>query len=253
METGNMKSLIGFLCLILPSLGMATDLENGKRVARQCERCHDLGPTKRNEVGPYLWGVVGRRAASVESYRYSDAHREAAEKRRLVWDEKTLDDYLKQTTTFIPGNRMSFKPTIVPTQSRKDLIGYLKTLSDDKIIGMSGMSGTYYVTPQGILLQPQGMGGMSGMGGKSWASWWTPPFHYTPAYTLEFTEDQVPGTVLKAIQNKLPGFDPTYIEAGHSASGKVMQYEFKGVLSGQKVDIQVSADGRRITIADKAQ
>jgi hypothetical protein len=30
---------------------------------------------------------------------------------------------------------------------------------------MSGMSGTYRVTPQGVLLTPTGMSGMSGMGG----------------------------------------------------------------------------------------
>ncbi len=70
-------------------------------------------------------------------------------------------------------------------------------------------------------------------------------------YEVEFTQDQVPGAVLKAIQKKLPGFEPTYIEASHSASGKVTKYEFEGTLGGQKIDIEVSADGRRITVADK--
>jgi len=70
-------------------------------------------------------------------------------------------------------------------------------------------------------------------------------------YELEFTAAQVPGAVLKGIQKKLPGFEPTYIEASHSASGKVMQYEFEGTLGGQKIDIEVSADGRRIVVADK--
>ena len=70
-------------------------------------------------------------------------------------------------------------------------------------------------------------------------------------YEVEFTRDQVPGAVFKGIQKKLPGFEPTYIEASHSASGKVMKYEFEGKLGGQKIDIEVSADGRRITVADK--
>ena len=70
-------------------------------------------------------------------------------------------------------------------------------------------------------------------------------------YEAEFKQDQVPGAVLKAVQKKLPGFRPTYIEASHSASGKVMQYEFEGMFGGQKIDIEVSADGRRIVVADK--
>lgn len=70
-------------------------------------------------------------------------------------------------------------------------------------------------------------------------------------YELEFDEEQVPGAVLKAIQRKLPGFEPTYIEASHSASGKVIQYEFEGMMGDQKIDIEVSADGRRIVVADK--
>ena len=70
-------------------------------------------------------------------------------------------------------------------------------------------------------------------------------------YELEFTEAEVPGAVLKAIQLKLPGFQPSYIEASHSASGKVMRYEFEGTLGDQSIDIEVSASGRTIEVADK--
>ena len=70
-------------------------------------------------------------------------------------------------------------------------------------------------------------------------------------YELEFTEAQVPGAVLMAIQKKLPGFQPSYIEASHSASGKVMRYEFEGTLGDQRIDIEVSASGRKIEVADK--
>ncbi|MBT8148042.1 MAG: hypothetical protein KJN90_14385 [Gammaproteobacteria bacterium] len=69
-------------------------------------------------------------------------------------------------------------------------------------------------------------------------------------YELEFSETQVPGAVLKAIQKKLPGFQPSYIEASHSASGKVTRYEFEGTLGDQSIDIEVSASGRKIEVAD---
>ncbi|NJN46066.1 MAG: hypothetical protein HC808_05825 [Candidatus Competibacteraceae bacterium] len=67
---------------------------------------------------------------------------------------------------------------------------------------------------------------------------------------IEFAEDMVPKAVMNAIEQKLPGFKPTYIEASHSASLKVVRYEFVGEMGNETIDINVSADGRRIEIAD---
>ncbi len=68
---------------------------------------------------------------------------------------------------------------------------------------------------------------------------------------VEFTQDLVPGAVIKSIQDKLPGFKASYIEASYSASKKVLQYEFVGVAGGAEMDLEVSADGRNIVIADQ--
>ena len=68
---------------------------------------------------------------------------------------------------------------------------------------------------------------------------------------VEFTKDLVPGAVMIAIEKKYPGFEPTFIEASHSASKKVLRYEFVGVQNGRKIDLEVSADGRNILQADK--
>ncbi|MBV2090667.1 MAG: PepSY-like domain-containing protein [Candidatus Thiodiazotropha sp. (ex Ctena orbiculata)] len=66
-----------------------------------------------------------------------------------------------------------------------------------------------------------------------------------------FPVEMVPGAVLKALQKKMAGFVPSKIEATHSASMKVVGYEFEGTLNGQKIDLEVSADGRTITVADQ--
>ena len=66
-----------------------------------------------------------------------------------------------------------------------------------------------------------------------------------------FPIEIVPGAITKAIEAKLPGFIPTKIEASHSPSMKVVGYEFEGHFQGQKIDLEVSADGRTITIADQ--
>ncbi|MES9833103.1 MAG: hypothetical protein ABW139_12775 [Candidatus Thiodiazotropha sp. DIVDIV] len=66
-----------------------------------------------------------------------------------------------------------------------------------------------------------------------------------------FPIEMIPGAILKAIEQKMAGFIPTKIEATHSASMKVVGYEFEGTLNGQKIDLEVSADGRTITLADQ--
>ena len=68
---------------------------------------------------------------------------------------------------------------------------------------------------------------------------------------VEFSVDLVPGAVLKAIESKLPGFKPDFIEASHSRSMKVTGYEFVGMMGDKKLDIEVSADGRRVVVADQ--
>ena len=68
---------------------------------------------------------------------------------------------------------------------------------------------------------------------------------------IEYTVDQVPGAVMNAIESKYPGFEPTFIEASHSASKKVLKYEFVGVQNGKELDLEVSANGRKIVQADK--
>lgn len=68
---------------------------------------------------------------------------------------------------------------------------------------------------------------------------------------VEFTEDLVPGAVMNAIKEKYPGFKTTFIEASHSESKKVTGYEFEGTQNGKKLDLEVSADGRKIIEADQ--
>ena len=70
-------------------------------------------------------------------------------------------------------------------------------------------------------------------------------------FEVVYSLDLVPRAVMKAIEKKMPGFTPSFIEASHSATKKVVGYEFVGELGGKQLDIEVSADGRRIEIADQ--
>jgi cytochrome c len=88
----------------------------------QCMSCHSVKPGV-NGVGPSLLGVVGRKAAAVPGYAYSEPLKNAG----LTWDEATLDKWLTAPMTMVPGTKMVF-PGITDAARRKAAIDYLATL-----------------------------------------------------------------------------------------------------------------------------
>jgi cytochrome c len=97
------------------------DASAGQRVFAQCRACHALG---RNLVGPNLQGVLGRRAAAVEGFRYSPAMRQKAES-GLVWSEDNLRAYIRNPKEVVPNGSMAF-PGLRNDQQLNDLIAYLR-------------------------------------------------------------------------------------------------------------------------------
>jgi len=107
----------------LSTAGYAEDAEKGAKVFKKCMACHTVEAT--NKVGPSLKGIVGRKAASVEGYKYSDAMlAKAAE--GVIWDEATLAAYLPDPKSFVPGTKMTFSGLKNP-EDVADLIAFLKT------------------------------------------------------------------------------------------------------------------------------
>lgn len=97
------------------------DAQRGAKFFPQCAACHTLEPG-RNLTGPSLANLFGRKAGTVSNFlRYSDALKRSG----VVWDEKTLDAWLKNPDKFIPGNDMTF-PGIKDDKARRELIAYLK-------------------------------------------------------------------------------------------------------------------------------
>jgi cytochrome c len=102
----------------------AQDAAAGQRVFNQCRACHTINEGGRSAVGPNLHGVFGRRAASVEGFRYSANLKELAEG-GLTWTAENLDSYITNPKTLVPRGSMAF-PGIRNEQQRKDLIAYLQ-------------------------------------------------------------------------------------------------------------------------------
>ena len=107
----------------LSTAGYAQDAEKGAKVFKKCMACHTMDD--KNKIGPSLKGIVGRKAATVEGFKYSDAMlAKAAE--GVVWDEATLTTYLPDPKAFVPGTKMVF-PGLKTPEEVADLIAFLKT------------------------------------------------------------------------------------------------------------------------------
>jgi cytochrome c len=99
------------------------DAAKGEKVFAKCKACHEVEKGV-NKVGPTLKGVVGRKAASVEGYKYSEGMlAKAAE--GVVWDEPTLTAYLPDPKAFVPKTKMAFVGLKKP-EDVADVIAYLK-------------------------------------------------------------------------------------------------------------------------------
>jgi cytochrome c len=90
-----------------------------------CRECHSFLKDD-NRLGPSLYGVVGRKAASVPGYGYSQSLKDSG----VTWDEPTLDKWIANPGAVIPGNQMS-PPYggVADAAIRKEIIAYLKSIS----------------------------------------------------------------------------------------------------------------------------
>ena len=115
--------VLGFLLpLAAAGPGTAADVDAGKAQFKKCALCHTTEAGK-NKIGPSLFGVVGRKAASLDNYNYS----EAMKKFDHVWDQPTLEAYLADPRGTVPGTKMVF-PGMKDEKERQDVIAYLETL-----------------------------------------------------------------------------------------------------------------------------
>jgi cytochrome c len=85
----------------------AAEAEAGQRVFAQCRACHQVGETARNAVGPQLNGIFGRRAGSIEGFRYSQAY-QSESVRSKVWDVDNFRVYIRNPREVTPGTNMAF-------------------------------------------------------------------------------------------------------------------------------------------------
>ena len=101
----------------------AQDATAGARVFNTCRACHTINEGGRAGVGPNLWGIVGRRAASVEGFRYSANFRTLGEAGH-IWTEENIRRYITNPKDVAPQGIMAY-PGLRNEQQMNDLMAYL--------------------------------------------------------------------------------------------------------------------------------
>jgi cytochrome c len=109
------------LAFALATTAVAQDVTAGEKTFNVCRACHEIGDGAKNEVGPALNGVVGRKSGSYPGYNYSDANKNSG----LIWDEATLQEYLKNPKAKVPGTKMLF-PGLKRDDDIVNVIAFLK-------------------------------------------------------------------------------------------------------------------------------
>jgi cytochrome c len=109
--------------LLVETTRAAGDPARGADLFQQnCSDCHSRKPGV-IRLGPPLFSVVGRPAASIPDYSYSPAMRRSG----LVWTPDQLMIYLRARRRYISGVYMSF-PGLRYKKDREDVIAFLSTL-----------------------------------------------------------------------------------------------------------------------------
>ncbi|MCY3983462.1 MAG: cytochrome C [Roseovarius sp.] len=106
------------------------DPAKGEKAFRKCKSCHLIASEnevfmKGGKTGPNLYGIIGSQAGSVEGFKYSKILVARGEE-GLVWDEKSLAEYIQDPTKFL-GKRSNM--TFRLKKGSEDVAAYLATFS----------------------------------------------------------------------------------------------------------------------------
>ena len=102
------------------------DISTGEKVFKKCSACHSIVKGGKNNIGPALYNVVGRKVGAVSDYKYSKAL-SAYEKQ---WTFEELNGYLIKPAKWIKGTKMAFAG-LRKEKDRASVILYLNQNSDN--------------------------------------------------------------------------------------------------------------------------
>lgn len=91
-----------------------------------CAVCHAVDAGASSGIGPSLNGVVGRPAASLDDFAYSNAMQASG----ITWTTGEIDAYIANPTAMLPGTSMA-GVMVTNAQDRNAITAYLESLGSD--------------------------------------------------------------------------------------------------------------------------
>ena len=104
------------------------DVVTGEKVFKKCAACHSIVKGGKNNIGPALYNVVGRKVGAVSDYKYSKALSEYNKE----WTFEELNGYLIKPAKWIKGTKMAFAG-LRKEKDRASVILYLNQNSDNPL------------------------------------------------------------------------------------------------------------------------
>ena len=104
------------------------DIALGEKVFKKCAACHSIVKGGKNNIGPALYNVVGRKTGAVTDYKYSKALASFDKE----WTFEELNGYLIKPAKWIKGTKMAFAG-LRKEKDRASVIKYLNHNSDSPL------------------------------------------------------------------------------------------------------------------------
>ena len=103
-------------------------VEHGQSTFKKCKACHSIKKGGKNNIGPALYNVVGRKIGVVNDYKYSKALAGYGKE----WTFEELNGYLIKPAKWIKGTKMAFAG-LRKEKDRASVIKYLNENSDSPL------------------------------------------------------------------------------------------------------------------------
>ena len=104
------------------------DIATGEKVFKKCAACHSIVKGGKNNIGPALYNVVGRKVGVISDYKYSKALTDYDKQ----WTFEELNGYLIKPAKWIKGTKMAFAG-LRKEKDRASVIKYLNQNSDNPL------------------------------------------------------------------------------------------------------------------------
>ena len=104
------------------------DISSGEKIFKKCAACRSIVKGGKNNIGPALYNVVGRKIGGVSDYKYSKALGAYGKE----WNFEELNGFLIKPAKWIRGTKMAYAG-LRKEKDRASVIKYLNQNSDNPL------------------------------------------------------------------------------------------------------------------------